>query len=113
VRRTHEVLLFDFELRNADGAVLPGAEPRFNAMVSLGVFRAEDGAVLWGAMIPIPICYAGTDIPWAEGRPTAICGTGVPIAKMRSTPEDGDLLRVELIEYDFQQLFLYPPASDR
>jgi hypothetical protein len=95
----------DFDLTDPQGEVSVGAEPSLEDAITVGLFLAKDDTYLWGARIASDyyMCYAGNDIAWSDGKLAALCGFTVPLNQLQIRPELGDGIRVEALEFDFEQ----------
>lgn len=95
----------EFDLVDQDGKVKVGDEPRLDGKITVGIFRVDGDVYLWGAQMEPDhyVCYAGNDIPWSNGELASSCGFTTPANQMQVRPKVGDLLRIEVIEFDLEQ----------
>ncbi len=100
-------IFVDFELVNPNGKVEFGDEPMFwgNQLFAIFLVTEEGETYLAGFDMPEDSysCYAGNDIPWANGQYASTCGFGYPISKLQIRPEVGDIIRVANGTFDFSQ----------
>ena len=45
-------------------------------------------------------CYAGKDVPWANGILTATCGIGIPVSEVAAVPQAGDQIDISLPDFN-------------
>ncbi len=95
-----EYFIILFDITPTDGLPKLDAAPMFSNTVQVSVM--DDAGKIYLDKIYTPeeyYCYAGTDVPWADGKNTAACGIGGAITAGMEVPAVGDELLISLPEF--------------
>jgi hypothetical protein len=89
-----------FDLTPKGGLLKLDAAPMFTNTVQVSI-KNDSGKVYQDKSYTPEeyYCYAGTDIPWADGKKTATCGIGGAITADMEVPALGEELIVSLPEF--------------
>jgi hypothetical protein len=95
-----EYFIVLFDLTPPAGLPKLDAAPMFSNSVQVTVKDDSGKTYLDKSYTPEEYyCYAGTDVPWADGKNTATCGIGGAITADMVVPAVGDELIVTLPEF--------------
>jgi len=102
------ILLIEFDLVDYNYEVNFGEEPYFQSEITFALFlRNESGEDFFLSAFSPPAnafdCYSGNDIPWTEGNLGAVCSIAFPSSGLQVQIDEGDLVRVEIIEPKFDR----------
>ncbi len=95
-----EYFIVLFDITPPAGLLKLDAAPMFSNTVQVSVKDDSGKNYLDKSYTPEEYyCYAGTDVPWADGKNTATCGIGSAITADVEVPAVGDELIVSLPEF--------------
>jgi hypothetical protein len=102
LNNTTNTLMIEFNVTDVNGNVTFGDEPKMDDKITTAIFLVEGDVYLWGATVQ-PTCYSGNDIPWSKGKLATTCSYVALANQMQRKVKTGDVLRIEIIEFDLKQ----------
>lgn len=101
-------IMVQFDLTDRSGSAEFGGDTEFTGKQLIALYLIEGNTDTYLAGFNMPdtayTCYAGNDLPWANGKYAATCGFAYPNTKLAVRVKSGDKIRVENDNFDFSQV---------
>ena len=96
-----EYFIVLLDITPADGLKSADIAPQVSNPMQV-IIKSQDGTDYVNATYTQEeyYCYAGKDVPWAEGVLTATCGIGIPISEAAAVPQAGEQINISLPEFN-------------